>query len=127
MADCLETVGGRVFLMSQSPSDTGAGAMNTGREELALYGGDKEFHMYQPAKTKGVGGTAATWASAEFYQLLAKDCAVRQVRLLGRRRGSWGRAKRGGRGGIGDHLTTIPPLYATATEENIALNLGVIK
>lgn len=86
-ADCLETIGGRVFLMSQSPPDSGAGAVIASRENLSMYGGDKEHRMYQPASTEGGaggGGTkeavAAAWASAEFYRVLARDCATRQVR-----------------------------------------------
>ncbi|CAM9491086.1 unnamed protein product, partial [Sphacelaria rigidula] len=82
VADCLETIGGRVFLMTQSPPNTGAGGINAAREDSSLYGGDKEFRLYQPATATGGGSkaeNAAAWATAEFYRLLAKDCAARQV------------------------------------------------
>lgn len=85
VADCLETIGGRVFLMTQSPPDAGAGVVNTSREDMSTYGGPKEPRMYQPASAMGEGGkaeTAADLATAEFYENLAKDCAARQVRDL---------------------------------------------
>lgn len=85
VADCLETIGGRVFLMTQSPPNTGAGGINAAREDSSLYGGDKEFRLYQPATATGGGSkaeNAAAWATAEFYRLLAKDCAARQVKVI---------------------------------------------
>ncbi|CAM9100724.1 unnamed protein product [Ectocarpus fasciculatus] len=75
--DCLDGIGGRVFLMAQSPADVGAGAVSRGREEGGLYGGDKEFRMYQPAPD--VGKDVAAVMTGVFYKALAKDCAARQV------------------------------------------------
>lgn len=63
--------------MAQSPPDTGAGAISLKREEAALYGGDKEYQMYQPAAD--VGKDVAAVATGVFYKALAKDCASRQV------------------------------------------------
>lgn len=77
-ADCLNGIGGRVFLMTQSPPDTGAGAISAKREEAVLYGGDKECQMYQPAAD--VGKDVEAVATGVFYKALAKDCASRQVR-----------------------------------------------
>lgn len=66
-----------MFLMSQSPPDTGAGSVSRGREEAGLYGGEKEFRMYQPAADSGKDVAVVT--SGVFYKALAKDCAARQV------------------------------------------------
>lgn len=76
--DCLDGIGGRVFLMAQSPADAGAGAVCRGREDASLYGGDKEFRLYQPAPDSGKDVEAV--ATGVFYKALAKDCAARQVR-----------------------------------------------
>lgn len=76
--DCLDGIGGRVFLMAQSPADTGAGLVSRGREEAGLYGGDKEFRLYQAAPESGKDVEAV--ATGVFYKALAKDCAARQVR-----------------------------------------------
>lgn len=82
--------------MAQSPADVGAGAVSQGREEGEMYGGDKEFHMYQPAPD--VGKDVAAVATGVFYKALAKDCAARQVRSsgrgMGRGSGGWN-GKRG--------------------------------
>lgn len=67
-----------MFLLAQSPADIGAGAVSRGREEAGLYGGDKEFRMYQPAGDTGKDQVAV--AAGVFYKKLAKDCAARQVR-----------------------------------------------
>ena len=80
-ADCLEGIGGRIFLLAQSPSDTGAGKVSRGREDAGMYAGEKEFRMYQPAGDAGKDVTAL--ASGAFYKALAKDCATRQVRRGG--------------------------------------------
>lgn len=77
-ADCLDGIGGRVFLFAQSPPDAGAGTVSRGREEAGLYGGDKEFRLYQPAGD--TGKDVATVAEGVFYKALSKDCAARQVR-----------------------------------------------
>lgn len=85
VVDCLAHVGGRLFLMTQSPANAGAGAVVPSREDPGLYGGDKEHRMYQPASGGGgsTSGTkkeaAAAVATAEFYRNLAKDCVARQV------------------------------------------------
>lgn len=76
--DCLNGIGGRVFLMAQSPADTGAGAVSRGREDASLYGGEKEFRLYQAAPDSGKDVAAV--ATGVFYKALAKDCATRQVR-----------------------------------------------
>lgn len=76
--DCLDGIGGRVFLMAQSPADTGAGAVSRGRENASLYGGEKEFRLYQTAPDSGKDLAAV--ATGVFYKALAKDCAARQVR-----------------------------------------------
>lgn len=75
--DCLEGIGGRIFLLAQSPADTGAGKISRGREDAGMYGGEKEFRMYQAAGDAGKDATAV--ASGVFYKALAKDCAARQV------------------------------------------------
>ncbi|CAM9711406.1 unnamed protein product, partial [Hapterophycus canaliculatus] len=75
--DCLDGIGGRVFLMAQSPADAGAGVVSRGREEAGLYGGDKEFRLYQAAPESGKDVEAV--ATGVFYKALAKDCAARQV------------------------------------------------
>lgn len=64
--------------MAQSPADTGAGAISRGREDASLYGGDKEFRLYQAAPDSGKDVAAV--ATGVFYKALAKDCAARQVR-----------------------------------------------
>lgn len=78
VADCLEGMGGRVFLMAQSPANTGAGNVSARREEGGVYGGDKEPRMYQPASN--VDKDPAIAATGTFYKALARDCAFRQVR-----------------------------------------------
>lgn len=72
--------------MTQSPAHTGAGAVIASREGMGMYGGDKEFRMYQPAPVTGGAGTlaskealASAIITAEFYQQLMKDCAAWQV------------------------------------------------
>eukprot|EP00752_Nemacystus_decipiens_P016511 g14759.t1 len=75
--DCLDGIGGRVFLMAQSPSDAGAGAVSRGREDASLYGGEKEFRLYQAAPDSGKDVAAV--ATGVFYKTLVKDCAARQV------------------------------------------------
>ena len=66
-----------MVLMAQSPGDTGAGKVGAGREDPGLYGGEKEFGMYQPAEDVHKDPTTA--AAGVFYRALAKDCASRQV------------------------------------------------
>lgn len=63
--------------MAQSPADAGAGAINRGREDASLYGGEKEFRLYQTAPDSGKDVAAV--ATGVFYKALAKDCAARQV------------------------------------------------
>lgn len=64
--------------MAQSPADAGAGAVSRGREDASLYGGDKEFRLYQTAPDSGKDVAAV--ATGVFYKALAKDCAARQVK-----------------------------------------------
>lgn len=71
--------------MVQSPADTGAGAVSRGREDASLYGGDKEFRLYQVAPDSGKDVAAV--ATGVFYKALAKDCAARQVKVVGSGKG----------------------------------------
>lgn len=64
--------------MAQSPADAGAGAVSRGREDASLYGGEKEFRLYQEAPDSGKDVAAV--ATGVFYKALAKDCAARQVK-----------------------------------------------